>query len=183
MRIHPSHMLALTVLSALLAMPADTGATPEPGRYAGIVRITKSTLVEGTNTLSVTTTMKVVAQVFEVGSETRLTILGITEEPLASAFNTSSSIVQGTFQPDGTCIIHGPPFGGPGGPGEYLASVTERRNGFTLGHENLPLGMNWLIDPHRTQPITLFEYKFQRVAPPPAPAPRRGAGGRARQAL
>lgn len=180
MKTHPAHMLALTALSALLAMPPDTKATPEPGRYTGIVRITKSTLVDATNTLSVTTTIKVVAQVFEAESEMRLTILGETEEPLVSAFNTQSSIVQGTFQSDGRCIIHGPPFGGPGGPGDYLAFVTERRNGFTLSHENLPLGMNWLIDPHLTQPITVFEYKFQRVVPPPAPRTHRGAEGRGR---
>ncbi len=154
----------LTVLTAAFAVMSDVGATPEPGRYVGILRITKTLPPYYSNALSVTTTVKAVAQVIQSDSERSLNILVAVAEPPIAAFDTEKSVIRGSFQPNGPCVIHGPPFGGaPGAPSDYLGLVTENDTGFTLRHDNLPLGLEFIVDPHATQAITDFDYRFRRV--------------------
>jgi hypothetical protein len=154
-----------TVLAAAFAGASDVRATPEPGRYVGILQITKTLPPYHSNALSVTTTVKVVAQVTQSDSERSLTILAAVAEPPIAAFDTAKSVIRGSFQPDGSCVIHGPPFGGgPGAPSDYLGLVTENERGFTLRHDNLPLGLEFFVDPHATQAITDFHYRFRRVS-------------------
>ena len=164
MKRHAFLFSALTTLAAAFAGVSDVRATPEPGRYVGILRITKTLPPYYSNALSVTTSVKVEAQVVQSDSGRSLNILAAVAEPPIAAFDTEKSVIRGSFQPDGSCVIHGPPFGGaPGAPSDYLGLVTENETGFTLRHDNLPLGLEFFVDPHATQAITDFDYRFRRV--------------------
>lgn len=81
------------MLFTAFAAVSDVRAAPEPGRYEGILRVTK-TLPFYTNTLSVTATVRVVAQVIQDGSERQLTILAAVAEPPIAAFDTEKSVIR-----------------------------------------------------------------------------------------
>jgi hypothetical protein len=156
----------LAVLATLLIGAPQALATPEPGRYSGILRITKTLPPYYSNALSTTTTIKVVAEVVQNARGRSLTVLAEVTEPPIWAFYTETSVIRGVFQVDGSCVVHGPPFQGVHtGASNYRCSVTESETplGFIMRHDNIPLGINFFVDPHLTQAITDFEYRLLRV--------------------
>jgi len=157
---------ALTVVAALFAATPKLEATPPPGRYVGTLRTTKTLPPYYTNALSVTTTVRVVARVAQERSGRTLTILAAVAEAPLESFDTEKSVIRGTFTLDGDCLIQGPPFlGTPGQGPDYLGTVTENPLGFRLRHDNIPFGVEFFLDPHLTQPITDFDYRFRRAGP------------------
>jgi hypothetical protein len=161
---HLHRFCLLIAVAALLTVAFNAIGAPELGRYVGILRVRKTLPPYYTNALSVTTTIRVVAEVIQNHTNRTINILAaVAETPLAD-FDTEGSVIRGRFQSDGSCIIHGPSFGtSTGGPIDYLATVSEQSAGFTLRHDNIPLGVEFFADPHLSQPITDFEYRFRRV--------------------
>ncbi len=165
MTLRSGSLFALILFGSILVTAPRAGAAPEPGRYVGFVRITKTLPPYYRDALSVSTVHRVVAKVVKSDAGLKITLLTEVGEPPMKAFNADDSVIHAIVKADASCVVKGPPFGAADGPSDYQGILKETRDGFTLRHDNIPMGVNFLVDPHLTQATTDFSYVLREVTP------------------
>jgi hypothetical protein len=156
----------------LLTSSICAQAAPPPGRYSGILRLTKH--VDG---LNVTASVRAVATVSAKGGLT--IVLATAQSPLPdidAPGTTPADVLRTTITAENSCVIPGKPkpFAQPSAPLSEPAlspkvldpvfSGTVRTNGktFSLTYTDIPTNYEYVIRPLN---FTEFTYTFRQVSP------------------